>query len=303
MILGGFDSGISEETARDFLAYAKPRGLDQQLLQVATVNRTIIAAALPILSSGRTALLFTSRPVHSDSEAGENVSVIPMLIEAVCAATVGLDIQLIQSLVDPSQETLQEDYLSCGFRTMAELIYLQALIRQSKPAPILPVNCYWEFYSQQNHDLFAAAILASYENSLDCPALNGVRSITDIIEGHKACGIFNPNHWMLLREKFETANGWETRTLAVLLLTSSGHNSELMELVYLGVPAFARGRKIGDICMAQAFHLTSETNHRILSLAVDAKNIPALRLYYRHGMARVATKLAMMRDLTGESLG
>ena len=34
-----------------------------------------------------------------------------------------------------------------------------------------------------------------------------------------------------------------------------------------------------------------------LSLAVDANNAPALRLYYRHGLQRVGSKIAMMRDL------
>jgi ribosomal protein S18 acetylase RimI-like enzyme len=38
-------------------------------------------------------------------------------------------------------------------------------------------------------------------------------------------------------------------------------------------------------------------NHQRLTLAVDARNIPALKLYYRHGMTRVASKLAFMRDL------
>jgi len=38
-------------------------------------------------------------------------------------------------------------------------------------------------------------------------------------------------------------------------------------------------------------------NHQRLSLAVDARNVPALKLYYRQGMTRVTSKLAFMRDL------
>jgi ribosomal protein S18 acetylase RimI-like enzyme len=34
-----------------------------------------------------------------------------------------------------------------------------------------------------------------------------------------------------------------------------------------------------------------------LSLAVDARNAPALRLYHRHGMRRVGRRLALVRDL------
>jgi ribosomal protein S18 acetylase RimI-like enzyme len=34
-----------------------------------------------------------------------------------------------------------------------------------------------------------------------------------------------------------------------------------------------------------------------LSLAVDSRNTPALRLYYRHGFRRVGSRVAMVRDL------
>jgi hypothetical protein len=30
---------------------------------------------------------------------------------------------------------------------------------------------------------------------------------------------------------------------------------------------------------------------------VDSQNTPALKLYYRHGMHRIASKLALLRDL------
>jgi ribosomal protein S18 acetylase RimI-like enzyme len=38
-------------------------------------------------------------------------------------------------------------------------------------------------------------------------------------------------------------------------------------------------------------------NVALLSLAVDARNAPALNLYYRHGLQRVGSKLALMKDL------
>ena len=34
-----------------------------------------------------------------------------------------------------------------------------------------------------------------------------------------------------------------------------------------------------------------------LSLAVDAGNAPALKLYFRHGLRRVGARLALIRDL------
>jgi ribosomal protein S18 acetylase RimI-like enzyme len=34
-----------------------------------------------------------------------------------------------------------------------------------------------------------------------------------------------------------------------------------------------------------------------LSLAVDSRNVPALRLYYRHGLRRIGSRTAMVKDL------
>ena len=292
LILGGMDTGVTDGMALEFVEYTRNRGLSQGLLFIAIEGHKMIAAALPILSAGRTALLFTSKPTHES-----HLDVIPRLIEEVCSATAKHDVQLIQSLVDPANEPLQEDYLSCGFRTMAELVYLHALIREPVPFPELPANMFWMNYSAEVHSLFAKAIADSYENSLDCPALNGVRSMRDIIDGHKACGVFDPAHWLLLYEKKSEGD----QVLGILLLTSSGNQSEVMELVYLGLSASARGRKLGDLCMQQAMAIAAVSGQQVLSLAVDAKNTPALRVYYRAGMKNITSKLAMMRELGGKS--
>jgi ribosomal protein S18 acetylase RimI-like enzyme len=101
--------------------------------------------------------------------------------------------------------------------------------------------------------------------------------------------VFDPNHWFLLLE------GHEPR--GVLLLASSGRDAAQMELVYLGVPESSRGKKLGEILMRQAMATVAAAKHERLALAVDEKNIPALKLYYRNGMNRLTSKLAMMRDL------
>ena len=54
--------------------------------------------------------------------------------------------------------------------------------------------------------------------------------------------------------------------------------------------------------MRQALHVVSNSSddRATLALAVDAHNVPALRLYHRHGLRRIGSKLALMRDLRGE---
>jgi GNAT superfamily N-acetyltransferase len=171
---------------------------------------------------------------------------------------------------------------------MAELHYLHGQPPADAQFPALPAGMAWIPYSAETHAQFGQAILSSYQGSLDCPALNGRRSIDDIIAGHQASGLFDPALWFLLREQ-------ET-DLGVLLLSES-LRSDGIELIYLGLCPAARGRKLGELMMRQAFAAVTARQQSRLCLAVDSQNTPALKLYYRHGMHRIASKVALLRDL------
>src|SRR5262249_28334113 len=146
----------------------------------------------------------------------------------------------------------------------------------------------WENYAPHSHVRFTQTILQSYQESLDCPGLNGLRDINDIIAGHRATGEFEPSNWFLLHYAHEP--------IGVLLL-SRAQRTEVVELVYLGLVRAHRGRGAGDILMRRAAAVTARSRHGRLSLAVDAGNLPALKLYWRHGLQVVGRKLAMLRDL------
>src|SRR5262249_18196923 len=124
--------------------------------------------------------------------------------------------------------------------------------------------------------------------SQDCPALNGMREMDDVIAGHMATGDFDPNLWWVLCQ--------ENQPMAVLLLSRVPQGST-MELVYLGILPEARGKGFGDFLMQRALATAFSDNRENLSLAVDSRNRPALRLYYRHGMRRIGSRIAMIRDL------
>ena len=113
----------------------------------------------------------------------------------------------------------------------------------------------------------------------------------DVIAGHKASGDFDPALWTLLLENGEPRG---------VLLLSPMRSADTLELVYLGLVPAARGRGLADLMVRQALSETARYGLTRLSLAVDEGNIPALRLYYRHGLKRVTSKLAMMRLLEGE---
>jgi ribosomal protein S18 acetylase RimI-like enzyme len=241
-------------------------------------------AVLPVVSPGKTMLLLTPPQLPLNFDAGP-------LVENICDWFVETGGHLAQVLADPPQMALRQFFIGRGFREIAELHYLQANARKASP-PSLPQGLHWQLYSPQTHELFARAISASYEHSLDCPAMAGLREIQDVIAGHRASGEFDPRFWFVLMSDSEEPCG-------VLLLTRVPRN-DLAELVYLGLASGFRGRGLGDILMRQAFWAVRQMELGRLTLAVDSKNAPALHLYYRHGLAHVASKTAMLRDLRAE---
>jgi ribosomal protein S18 acetylase RimI-like enzyme len=197
-------------------------------------------------------------------------------------------VHLAQTLLEPSLNEVHALLAASGFTKLAELLYLQADVRRAGEAPPLPLGYRLDAYDERMHAQFSHVVLTSYEQSLDCPALNGMRHSDDILASHRATGEFDPELWRLL-----TVHG----SAAAVLLLSRIPRTCGMELVYIGLTPEARGKGIGDLLMRMA--LASAHAHRCehLSLAVDAANLPALRLYWRHGMQAVGRKLAMCKDL------
>jgi len=274
----------------DFLTFAQQRNIDPGRLWLAEQNGKLLWAVLPIPGAGRTMLLF---PPNDPPRPGVITQAAGMLIDAVCDSYAAPNIQLAQVLLDPGDGASRRLFDSHGFARMAELIYLQAAARRSAAAPAPPPGFALSTYSVRTHALFAGVIVASYRDSLDCPGLNGVRDIEDVIAGHKASGEFDPNYWFVLCER-DAAGDEQPR--GVLLLSRMQH-TDAAELVYLGVAADSRGKKLGEWLMRQAFAAVASMGVSRISLAVDSANAPALQLYYRFGLARIGSKIALMRRL------
>ena len=284
-VLGSASEPADDVHVNDFLRFARRRGIDASAVWLADAGGSLAWAVLPVLSPGRTMLLLgpVGGPTHPTV-----FQIAGQLVDAVCERYGAHDVQLAQVLLDPGDAVSRRLYEGRAFARVAELIYLQAAPRRKAPAPALPPGLRWVGYSADTHALFGRAILGTYDRSLDCPSLNGLRGIEDVLAGHKASGEFDPRLWGALCEG--------ERPLGVLLLARAAPG-ETMELVYLGLAPDARGRGLGDVMMREALAITAADGGGRLSLAVDSNNAPALRLYYRHGMQRVGAKLAMMRRL------
>src|SRR5207247_8947085 len=105
---------------------------------------------------------------------------------------------------------------------------------------------------------------------------------------------FDPALWFLLPDG--------ARQPAGVLLLNRSTRTDALELVYLGLIPGYRGRQLGDLLMRHAQATAAHVGARRLTLAVDSRNAPALALYHRHGMTRVCSRMALMRDLRADGM-
>ena len=76
----------------------------------------------------------------------------------------------------------------------------------------------------------------TYEGTLDCTALNGVRDIDDVINGYQATGVFRPENWLFVRSGGQDVG---------VLLLADHPQARHWELMYMGLVPEVRGRGWG----------------------------------------------------------
>ncbi len=282
--LVGTASGADRAAAERFLHYAKTNGVSLEGLwsRVGRGGR-ILHSVLAVPSPGRTAMVFASHPASA-----AEVPALGGLIDHVCRCTAGEDLHLAQSLLDP-RETLDRDaFLAAGFLELARLSYLERPIARGGPPPLWPDEARTETYRPQLQDILAGVLEQTYERTLDCPGLYGLRQTSDIIAGHMATGQFEPGLWTLLRLDGRFAG-------AILLNPFPDHRT--VELVYLGLAPFARGGGLGRRVLRPGLGLLEGRRERTVTLAVDQRNAPALALYDDEGFRPVVDRIALIRSL------
>jgi ribosomal protein S18 acetylase RimI-like enzyme len=277
------------ERLNGFLSYAQTIGLDarRQVLAMRSCpsgERLIVGMCLWVPAPGRTAMLFG--PALSDfpeAAAATQQAVIEALTDAKAAGVV-----LVQAMMEPSDAAGKTVFAAAGLTQLATLTYMERRPPVTVPEFVLPSEFTLAAYDKATHPLYREAIERSYEGTLDCPALSGMRDLDDVIEGHKAVGPFDPNLWgVLLRS---------SKPMGCLLLSEIPARRAL-ELVYLGLTPEARGQGLGRILMQRVLAIASRRAFEVATLAVDAANGPALRLYRRCGYTSVAQRVALVQKL------
>jgi len=183
--------------------------------------------------------------------------------------------KLAQALLAPDEAGLADPLLRNGFSHVTALHYMRqdlGDIPGTACQSVSPKEPRLTYVSYGDGDVqrFQQTLLRTYEDTLDCPELNGVRDLGEILEGHKAQGFHDPHQWWLAEES--------GRPAGVLLLADAPELGG-RDLSYLGVVPEARGRGIGRALARKALAETRAAAVDRLTLAVDVRNRPAWNLY------------------------
>jgi len=277
-----------------FMLYARRMRLPLDRQWWLLADGVPLSACNCVESPGRSAVLFLP-PGGSISVRTEELAV---WLRAIVREQRGRDLRLLQCLLAPGDEKNAAALSMAGFRHLAELCYLERgpLIADLPAPPTAGQRSShdWIHYDNCNHADFARLIQSTYQGSLDCPGLAGLRDIEDVIAGHKAAGRFDPRRWLLLRVG---------RISAGCILLSENPLRTSMEIVYLGVRPEMRKRGVGALLLHRGLQLAYADGLAKVTVAVDSANEPALRLYGSAGFVPNAWRRVMILPLEPRSDG
>ncbi|MCW5767342.1 MAG: GNAT family N-acetyltransferase [Phycisphaeraceae bacterium] len=257
-------------------------------------------ACLIVPGSGRTAMVFLSTPEESGilGDHDGQVRELGACVQIACDTVAGEQskrIHLIQALPFPDDDWAIEACRMSGFTLLGELLYLGADVDDRADLHVIEPSPGIEFRSisdapgswETEREILIELLDRTYEQTLDCPELCGMRETSDVLESHRLAGEFDPSLWYIAMEG--------GRAVACGLY-SLAKGRESMELIYLGVAHEARNRGLGRALMQLGFRAARKRKIKEMTCAVDARNEPALALYARFGMRETGRRVALVRS-------
>jgi RimJ/RimL family protein N-acetyltransferase len=233
-------------------------------LLAARRGERLVGAIFSQIQPGRIAIVWPPRLAP-----GEPDETADRLLEAADRGLAAAGVSMAQVLLETVSEADDTVLFAEGYRPLAKLLYLvcgEDEFPASRPGGPLE----FEPYTESDRDRLARLIEATYEATLDCPQLNDVRCMDDILEGYRQTGAFDPERWLIVRH--------QDRDVGCLIVTDHPEHGSC-ELVYMGIAAGWRGHGWGKEIARFAQWLTARVRRPRLVLAVDAANAPAITMY------------------------
>lgn len=290
-------AGNRRDQAIRFLAGARASGLDLShtfaVIDRSSQSRPPWArqACFAIPGPGRTAMLLPSPPLSSGPETERDREERDVCIRKSLESLASSDVKLAQALPDPADTWACEAFVRAGLREVGDLAYLSLVLsgsRRRPPEPPSGVELRRAGRLTRGADdrrRLLDLLDRTYEGTLDCPELCGMRDIEDILDSHLSAGEFDERHWLIARDATGDVG------CCLVSLTDQGATGEL---AYIGFAPEARGRGLARWLLQTSIYGLRATRAQRLVCAVDRRNAPAARLYESLGFREFASRRALV---------
>ena len=268
LAFSGQAAGNWAEQAASLLSAARAGKLSLNGLLEARRGGQLVGAVWVNVFPGRMASVAAPQLIE-----GEPESTAEQLQQAAGRYMASHGICVAQSLLEIDHGADADRLRRGGFRHSADLLYLTCLAEHFPTAPQAG-QLIFEPYSPAGSDRMGQIIQQTYQGTLDCPQLDGVRQHDDILHGYQHTGVFHCENWLFVRKNDEDIG---------CLLLADHPEVDMFELVYMGLTPRQRGQGLGLDITRQALWLAGHQGRGRMTLAVDAGNEPAINMYAAAG--------------------
>jgi mycothiol synthase len=244
--------------------------IDPEGVIVARLGPDLLGGVVCLPVAGASALFWPPQAIPGEHQEAAEDALLAMAKEWVR----GQGARLAQTLLAPQEHPLAKPLERNGFVHITNLFYMRFLL-DTRNARSHRKRCLnYQPYPACSQQLFQDILLRTYESSLDCPELGCLRSPPEILEGHRAQGQHDPHRWWL---------AWDHSDPVAILMTTFIPAWQALDVSYVGVVPEARRRGLGKELMERALREGKAAGASQVTLAVDARNKPALDLYQQIG--------------------
>ncbi len=200
---------------------------------------------------------------------------------AACAWLRARGVKVCQAFAAADEADGMAPLERAGFRHVTQLAFLRREVDRARDAAVWPPHeapltlC---SYKPGCAELYAQTLLATHTASLDCSELNEPRTTAELLDGFREPDPI-PARWY----RALALDARDARTAVGVLVFDDGARPAEREISYLGVVPTARGQGYGSWLIRLAIAVAAKEGDDALTLSVDVRNTPAMKLYARHG--------------------
>ncbi len=263
-----------------FAELESPRRNDQLLL-AARRHGQIVGIAWLQIRPGNVGVL----QVHAIAE-NEPEQTAAALIDALVIEATAQGVHFFQAVLDADFGPEAAAVKQSGFQYAADLLYLVSSRESFPTSPTMSDLAFDQFTeSEFDFERLKSLIKRIYRGSMDCPCVQEMRSMDDVLASYRATGKYDSSNWLFV---CNAESDFGCLLLAVHPAAEGAASENPLsqlhwELLYMGVVPKARGRGFGIEITRHAQWMAGCGGAERLVLAVDAANEPAIRVYSAAG--------------------